>query len=495
MHNRVVLALHKGNITMRKWIGLILTVLLIIVFLPAGFGLLAKKSLDRLVTDLPMPDGVTLTVQDYTFGWLSSYVALKVHVLKNEKRARYITDDAVDIIVHGHVAHGPFVMTQRGLRTGIARVDTHATLKDFHGLSEQTQKELALLFKDNELLHASSVFQFIQGIHIDLKSSPIQAQVAGDSVQWNGFDAQIQVNHSFDSVHTHAIFSPILFTTQQGAILDAAQSEFVAELHRENASLWTGEQTFSLPTFYLKDEAGAVLRFDHLRLTSVSNILDHLLQASLMIEADNIELNNQIVEQLRFDMELANIASDPLLALSQLMKKPQPWLSADKREGFKLIMQALSPGADLEINYTLNMKNDRIVLQGMLDFPNISDKVDQNAAVTAQQLLQGLNAQLEFMAPQSVVNELLFDMTWASLTRQMGAQGVDEEMRIKQMIDKQVQTLVQNGVLVAKDNSYLLNFDYQQGNMVLNTRAISEGEMFLLLMLLLQATPDESIAH
>src|SRR5580692_9497166 len=101
---------------MRKWLGLIITALLIIVFLPAGFGILAKKSLDRLVADLPMPDGTTLTMQDYTFGWLSSYVAFKIQTPKTPENAHYISGETLDIIIHGDIIHGPFVATQQGMR-------------------------------------------------------------------------------------------------------------------------------------------------------------------------------------------------------------------------------------------------------------------------------------------------------------------------------------------------------------------------------------------
>ncbi|MFA6036719.1 MAG: DUF945 family protein [Legionellales bacterium] len=478
---------------MRKWLGLIITALLIIVFLPAGLGILAKKSLDRLVADLPMPDGATLTMQDYTFGWLNSYVAFKIQAPKTPKNAHYVTGETLDIIIHGDIIHGPFVATTRGMRPGVARVDTHAKLNDLHGLSEKTHQELYLLFKNNDLLHASSLLQILNGITIDLKSSPIQTQLAGDNFQWNGFNAHIKANHDFDKLDTDITISPILFTTQSGATLDAAQGQYKAQLSREEESLWVGEQIFTLPTFYLKDELGAVLRFDHLRIMSTSNIIHELLEASLDIEADNIEVNNQKIEQLRFDVEISDFANKPVLALSKIMHKPQPWSPEDKQQAFKLITQALAPGANVEIDYHLNMQNEQVVLRGKLDFPNIKDTVNPNVAVNAQQLLAGLNAQVEFSAPQPVVSDLLFDMTWSALTRQMGTPpGIEEETQVKQLIDNQVQALVQSGAFVVKDNMYNLDFNYQQGNMLLNAQPVTEGEIFLLLMLLLEVTPDES---
>ena len=313
-------------------------------------------------------------------------------------------------------------------------------------------------------MRASSLFGFSQGISIDLKSSPIHVQEAGDNIQWNGFNAHIKINRDFDRLKTNVIVSPILFTTAQGAILDSAQAQFVAKLSREEQSIWVGEQVLSLPTFYLKDESGAVLRFDHLRLMSNSNIIDHLLQATLDIKADNIELDNQKIDQLRFDLELANLASDPLLALSQLMHKPQPWSAADKQQGFKLMTQALLPGADIELDYTLNMQNEQVLLRGMLRFPDIRDQVNENEAILAKQLLQGLTAHLEFMAPQHIVKDLLFDMTWSALVEQLGQQtpSAEQEQQIKQMTENQVGGLVQNGVLIARDDNYYLAFDYQQ---------------------------------
>ncbi len=497
MRNRVVLALYKGNITMRKWGTLVLTVLLVLAFLPAGFGILAKKSLDQLVIDLPVPEGVTLSVQNYMFGWLNSYVAIKVHLPKNAQRSRQWANEAIDITVHGHIAHGPFVMTDKGLRIGLARLDTHASLKDIQGLHPVIQNELALFFKDNDLLRASSVFHFTKGMSIDLKSSPIHAKADGDNIQWNGFNAHIQINKDFDKLHTDLIISPVLFATKNGAMLDAAQGQFLAQLSRdEGSALWVGTQVFKLPTLYLKDESGSVLRFDHLRIMSNSNIIDQLLQASLDIEADNIEVDNQVIEQLRFDLELSDFASKPLLALGQLMHKPQPWLPADRKEIFKLTTQTLLPGADIEMDYMLNMQQNQVFLRGMLNFPNVSDKVDENEVIIAQQLLQDLNARLEFMAPQEVVKELLYDMTWSALVQQMGEQkpGESEAVQIKQMTDNQIQGLVQNNVLIARDNNYYLIFDYQQGQINLNGQVMTQGELFLLLMLLLQATPNESPA-
>lgn len=482
---------------MRKWLGVGLVVLLVIVFLPAVLGVVAKKSLDELVADLPMPNSATLTIEDYQFGWLSSYVAFKVHVEKTEQTDRYIADKTVDVIIHGDIAHGPLVATDQGLRTAIARIDTHANAKDFHGLSERGSQELALLFKENDILRASSLFQILKGVTIDVHSSPIHMELEGDNLQWNGFDANIKINHDFDQLHTHVIFSPILFTTQNGALLDTAKGEYIAQLYREDASLWVGEQILSLPTFYLKDELGAVLRFDHLRVMSVSNIIDDLLQASLDIEADNVEVNNQKIEQLRFDVEVSDFENEAVLALSKIIHKPQPLSSEDKQHAFELITKALAPGANVEVDYMLNMQNNRVILRGQLDFPNITEKFDKNnTAVNAQQLLQGLNAHLEFSAPESVVGDLLFDMTWSAITEQMNAEPtVEEEAAVEQLIANQVFAMVESGAFVKKDNNYYLNFDYEQGNMALNDKPVTQGEIFLLLMLLFQVTPDESITY
>ncbi|MGA2654956.1 MAG: DUF945 family protein [Gammaproteobacteria bacterium] len=481
---------------MRKWLGFGLVILLLLAFLPAGLGILAKKSLDKLVAELPMPESMTLSLQDYKFGWLSSYVAFKVHVVKTESTARYIADQTLDVIIHGDIAHGPILMTDKGLRTGVARIDTHSKAKDFSGLSARGAKELALFFKDNDILRASSLFQILRGITIDLSSSPIHVDLAGDNLQWNGFDAKIKLNHEFDQLHTHIIFSPILFTTQNGAILDTAKGEYIAQMYREEKSIWLGEQILTLPTFYLKDEQGAIMRFDHLRVMSVGNVIDHLLEASLDIEADNVEMNNQHIEQLRFDVEVSDFENDAVLALSKIIHKPQPLSADDKQLAFKLITEALAPGANIEVDYMLNMQSERVLLHGKLDFPNITDKFDNNTAVNAQQLLQGLNAQLDFTAPQPLVSDLLFDMTWSALTKQFGGEpDAAQEEAVKQMMDAQVQMLVDNGAFVQEGNNYHLEFDYEQGNMILNQKPVTQGELFLLIMLLFQVTPDESITH
>lgn len=477
---------------MRKWIGSIFVVLLVLALLPAVFGLIAKRTLEQVVVDLPMPEGVSLTLENYLFGWLSSTVAIKIHVVENQQR-QHFPDNTLDITVHGHITHGPLLMTEQGLRIGIAQADTHATLKDIKGLSPDTQAELAILFDDKDLLRARSLFYLNRNVAINLKSSVIQAQANGDTLQWNGFNGQININKDFTQLQSDFTISPVLFTTRLGAILDTAQMHFTTKLHRELKQPWVGEQMFNVPTFYLKDETGAVLRFDHLKVESQSNIINDMLQASLDVEANNIEFNNQRMDKMHFDVSVADFAKDPLLKLSQLMQSPQA--SENKQELMQLVTQALITGAKVDLDYVLTMEQNKVMARVSLKFPDIRDKVSSTAD-SIPLLLKGLNAKVDVMAPQQGVKDLLFTLIGKTWMQQMGAPLNEAQVnQIKQMIDAQMTALTQNNVVRAQENNYYFEFDYNQGNMTLNGKPLSQQEVFLLLMLLSEVTPHESVAH
>ncbi len=479
---------------MRKWIGLILSVLLIIAFLPAMLGLLAKRSLDHVVADLPLPEGMTLSLQDYTFGWLNSYVAIKIHIKENERLAQYVEEE-LNVIVHGHIKHGPLLMTDQGMHVGIAEVKTHATLKDIQGLTEQNQQELALLFKDNDILRAESLIHLNQAISIFLKSSPVEEQINGETIQWSGLQAQIKADRQLNHLDTLLTISPVLFTTAQGATLDMAQAQYMSQLSRDEQSPWVGQQAFHLPTFYLKDETGAIFRFDQLNVTTQSHIEQDLFDAALNVAANNIELNQHHFDELRVELEFDSLEKQALFLLGQLFKKPSR-SPQDRQEMIKLLVSALSPGANMELDYLLKMQSDQVVLQVDLKFPNLGEETkDVTAQSTA--LLKGLDASVKFIAPMQFVKDQLFNMAWSSWMQQLGTQtpSQDQQTQIQQMVDNQLAGLIQSGVFIAKDSTYHLEFDYAEGNMVLNGRPISQGEIFLLLMLLLQVTPNESTAH
>jgi hypothetical protein len=449
---------------MRKWLTVVLMVLLILCFLPAVFGLVAKKSLDHLLEDLVLPAGVSLSLEKYTFGWLKSYVAIGVH---------YASTDSLEMIIHGNIAHGPFFSTQHGLGLGFARLDTHATLDDVTGLSEHKREELYALFGDNNLLHASSVFKLNRDISIDLQSTPLQVNDAGDVLQWQGFKAHIDVNGGFNQIHTDAFISPMLFTTATGATLDSAQAHFIAKLSREPGSPWVGEQLLTLPTFYLKDETGEVLRFDHLRVVSTSGLIEKLLQTSLVIEANNVEVANQLIEEARFHLTLNNLASEPLLALGKLINQSKNLTARDQQEILKLATQALAPGADIDLDYRLTMKDEQLILDMLLDFPDISDTAGGSVVADAHALLANLNAQVELIIPQALATDAIFTLS----------------------LDSNLETLLQNNILVVQEGAYRLLLNYSQGKFILNDQVLTQDQLLMLLMILLQASPDASITH
>ncbi|HLF67644.1 MAG TPA: DUF945 family protein, partial [Gammaproteobacteria bacterium] len=354
---------------MRKWIGSIFIVLVIIACLPAVFGLIAKHSLNRLIENLVLPPGFTISLQQYTFGWLSSYAALRIHI--DEVTPRYTAHESLDIKVHGHMTHGPLFAGNDGILLGIARLDLHADLEDFTGLAPGVKQELQQLFKGEHLLYAHGIFYFNQSMAINLKSSPMNASALGDSIQWGGFNGDIHINGAFDALQTDIKISPLLFSTAQGAVLDTAPMHFMAQLTRTSDTPWVGQQLFTVPVFYLKDETGAVMRFDHLRVLSSSAIIADLLQASVNVEATNIIMDTQNIDQLHLNVTFENIASTPLMRLTQTMAKSSELTAGDLQTVFQDLILTLASGADFKLDYLVNMKTDRVIVRADLDFANI----------------------------------------------------------------------------------------------------------------------------
>lgn len=457
---------------MRKGLTALFIGLIILVFIPPILGIVAKKSLENTILELPLPAGVTMSLKDYTFGWLSSYVALDIQIEKTPARAHYISDQTLDVIVHGNIQHGPFLFAKNHFKIGVAQINTFTTLEDIHGLDPSVQEELKLLFKEKHLVNINSWVKFNQDIHIDLNSSPIQAASAGDVLQWSGLQAHIQVNQKFDRFDADVKVSPLLFSTAQGALLDMAQVQFTAALTRGENSPWVGDQMLTLPTFYLKDETGSVLRFDHLRLVSMSSIMNQLLQASVTLEANNMNVANEQVDQLRFEIQLDNLASEPLLELSEFINQSQGTLSLrDKQHLLRVATQVLARGADARVNYRVNIRDEEIHLNADLDFPDIQDEITDSLLVNAQLLFAQLHADVELNVPQDLASStLLF------------------------ALNQNLPLLLQQGMIVVDGNVYHLAFSYQTGKFLLNGKEISQNELLALLTLLL-ANPNESTVH
>ncbi len=463
---------------MRKWIGSIFIVLIIMACLPPVLGFFAKQSLNRLIDNLVLPPGMQISLQEYTFGWLSSYASIQVHLA--DVTPRYTTDQSLDIKVHGHMIHGPLFTGANGLMLGLARLNLHADLKDIQGLTPAVKQELQQLFKGEHLLHASSVFYFTGAMAVNVKSSPMNASALGDSIQWNGFNADIKINRSFDALHTNVQFSPLLFSTAQGAVLDIAPMNFIAQLTRTPDTPWVGQQLFTVPVFYLKDETGEVMRFDHLRVVSNSALIADLLQASFNVTAANIIMGTQTADQLHFDFQVENIASTPLMRLTQLMAKSQTLTAQELQTVFQDLILTLAQGADLKLDYLLNIKDKRVIVRADFEFATIQDELNDSLLNNSQHLLAGLNGRIQIVLPKTFAIEMLMQQP-LSLT--MTAEELNAQ------INHFLTAMIQQGLIVESNGIYALDLDYQQGKIMLNTRTLSQDEIYLLLMLLSQASP------
>jgi uncharacterized protein YdgA (DUF945 family) len=287
--------------------------------------------------------------------------------------------------------------------------------------------------------------------------------VNNDVLQWQGFDAEISIDSTFNHIKTDAIISPILFTTTQGTVLDTAQMHLITTLSREKNQPWTGEHLLSIPTFYLKDTTGAVLRFDHLRLVSNSAIIAHLLNATLNLEVDNIEFANEIVDKLHLNIAFNNLASTPLFALSQAIDKTD---AATLPHVLDLISQTFGEGGNVFVDYRINAHQEQMLLSVMMDFPMLQNK-------QIQALLLGTHAQVILDIPNDLMHETIITHT----------------------IGQHLSALQNAGMLIAENNAYHMEIDYNQGKFMLNKKLVPPEQILGLIILLMQGHSHASITH
>ncbi|AMP89032.1 YdgA family protein [Legionella pneumophila] len=444
---------------MKKWIISLLLLIVIVLCSYPIIGMMALSTVKKNVDNIPRNPFLTWQLKDNHRGWFCStgVLNLLVNLPAQENKdaqgnvkvqpALHLSLD-FPMVIH----HGPVIMTNNGLRFGLAWVTTKP--ETHYG---------ALINYLNQTI-----------VSYSLPSINMQGTNNGDQGNfvfvWQGLSAKLKVNPRIDKASGHVTMHGMSTKVQETDVrIGKVKVNFA--LNRYMDDLWLGDSSILLSSVSTITNSQPVFDLQNLSVDAWAGVNNNLLDFNLQLSLKKFLMNNNSYGPGQLKIKVKNLDPQAMAKLNQLNYDYPSNQIAILAEIFNL----LSKGATLNLNQELDTP------QGHLS-SSLNLVLARSSFSTPEDLLQNLKGNGQFKAPMKLVKQLLFesikskattppaDMSQSQATEPDSAQPVDADAH--KQTEELLQKLVSKGILKVEGDYYHASFTLE------NTKFTVNGQPF-----------------
>lgn len=461
---------------MKKWTGLLISLLILILIAYYIMGFMVERTLNKNINAIHKTSVASIYLDQYQRGWFSSRANL---VLEMHVPAQQVKDDSgmtknnppVDLNIKFPlmVDHGPFIFTDSGLRFGLGYVTT----------KPQTRYGALISYCNNTIFKYSLPSILTKG-----KTGPQDYQF-----EWLGLTAELKISPDIEKVKG--------YWKAYGFNGDAANVSFkLGKVLNEfkfyyTEGLWIGQTHLSVPYFTLTADNAKVVEMDAFDLSLGSDISNKLLNYNADINLKKLSINNNTYGPGSFKLSIKNLDPSAMADINKLQ-----WTMLENNQHPELNMLALladlpkllSKGSELDLSEMYLTVPDGTItgrLNIVLPQSDISD--------TAQ-IMQKAHGEGQFKAPAATVKALITaSLEGNSSTNQAQSNGqtqptttrdpVPESSTTSEPIngtvnpeaqaDDIIKNYINKGLLKVEGNYYIVDIKIENQQLFINGKLFS----------------------
>jgi len=307
------------------------------------------------------------------------------------------------------------------------------------------------------------------------------------AVDWKGLS--LQVNFTADlKGFTGSLSVPGLEAVGKDGALKIREVKSAYNFHEGISGLSLGEASFDLAGLEFAEkketESHAFLIRGLNAKTSNKESGDNI-NFLIAVRTDQVQLDEMQYGPGVFEMEFRNLDAASLVKLQQTVRELQTQAAQQSSEQMQMMMLAkygeilpglLKKSPELEVTQ-LNIKSTDGDFTGKAKIA--FDGTKSEAAQNLLTLANAITAQAEFKVAERllrrVVSNTMKDKIIADRKEQEGVAPSDKEIDAiaSPMIDEQLNTLMEQNILIKENGNYQVSASYKAGEIVLNGRSLS----------------------
>lgn len=479
---------------MKKLTGLIIVLAVLILGGYYGMGLLTERTIKNNIEVINRTNGLYADIEQYNRGWFTSDAKIKWRLHVPERIVKDANGNSQTVAAQNFeksmpikICHGPFIFCHNTFRFGVGYAETmFAFPEEFNEqfTKESTKPQLDLRIFVNYFLRSS--------IELAIPEFKLMAKDGSGTFTWKGMVSDLNMSSDKDQVDGDVVIDGMTFTKEDTvATLDKVTTEY--DLHQTSTGLYLGDASFSLPSFDITVKKEVLVSVKDLTVNSNSDIEDKLFSTHFSLGLKSVVANKKTYGPGELEVTLRNLDADVLAKINQQATAMQNGTEAERQQAMMAMLPELpklfSKGAEFEIS-KLNFK----IPEGSID-GNLLVALPKGDNANPFELMQKVQGHAKLKVPAALVKQLVQQSaaqqmtkepdTQQALVQQMQAnnptattaqdsnssatptQVSNEELAALQA-EKQINTMVQNGLIVLSGTDYLIEVNLEQGKFQVN---------------------------
>lgn len=479
---------------MKKITGLIIILAVLILGGYYGMGVLTERTIGKNIEVIDQSNGLYAEIEQYHRGLFSSEAKIKwrLHVPERvikDANGQMQTLPAQDYNMEMPltVNHGPVIITKSRIRFGFGYAEA------VFPFPAEYIDQFNSQFSDQSVkpqLDLSIFVNYLNESTVDFKVPAFNliAKEGNGRFEWLGMNAMTIMSSGMKKIAGKVAFDGFNASKDDTKMtVTNVQSDY--DLHETPAGLYLGDANFTLPSFnvFVKDQK--MFNIDDLVVNSDSDIEQHLFNTHFTVALRSVLANGQNYGPGDLEVVLRNLDADVLAQINQQAAAMQNGNDVQRQQAMLAMLpelpKLLSKGAEFEIS-KLNVTIPQGQIEGNLyvtlpkgenanPFESIQ-KVQGKAklkvpAATVKQIMQ--QSVLQQIAKQPELQQILAQQLRANQTASQGAtQANQPALTVEQIAvmqaDKQINALLQSGVIIVQGTDYMVEVSLEQGKFNVN---------------------------
>ncbi|ASQ44915.1 YdgA family protein [Legionella clemsonensis] len=482
---------------MKKFIGLVVILAVLVLGSYYGMGYLTEQKVKESLNFVNRSNGLAAKIVEYDRGWFTSKAKFdwRVHVpeqtIQSNGQTQAIPAKDYKILMPLTIYHGPVIFSKQGVKFGLGYAHTHLTMpaeyvEQFNSLftNQSTQPNVVINFFVNYLGNSS--------IDMSVPAFKLFAKDGNATFEWMGMSTSTNVSSDLDRVGGNITIEGLTFRKDQvNTKMSAVTSEY--NLHRTDRGLFLGDASLSFPSFIVMDSDKKLFELGQFDIHSDSGIEDGLFSSHVKTSVEKIVANGKTYGPGNLEVAIRNLDADALAKLNQQAQQVQQGTETERQRAMLAMLPELpklfSKGAEFEIT-----EMNFVMPQGTVE-GNLMVSLPKGEMGNPFELIQKIQGNGKLKMPTIVVKELVTESIKQKMmapqqnnqqndqqnvaqqiqpqsnpdaTAQAAANSTDVSQQAVALADKQLATLVQNGVLAQQGTDYVIEVSLNQGQLMIN---------------------------
>ena len=344
---------------MKKLIGLVVIITVLILGSYYGMGLLTERTIEKNIEVINQSNGLVVEIVKYDRGWYTSTALLNWSLHIPERQTKDATGQITTLPAQDYkvempltVYHGPIIVAEKGVKFGLGYAHSNVAMPQMYA------EKFSNLFTDASTKPTLDLSLFVNYLnnsrfHVGLPTFKLVSKQGGDQFEWYGMDSNVSVSSSMKNIDGGVTIEGASLTkNKMNAVLGRVVSNY--DMHQTDAGLYLGNATISLPSFAVTENEQKILTVEQVDVQSNSEIENGLFNTSFKASLNKLTAHGKTYGPALLEMAIKNLDAQVLAEINAEANKIQQGTDTERQQALLTMLPQLpklfSKGAQFEIS-------------------------------------------------------------------------------------------------------------------------------------------------